>query len=129
MTGSAFADDAGFHRTRRERSGAEGEEEKTALGDTYKRPYRCRKNSPPKALPPKLDVVFELSELVRLDRLVPGHDHLPHELSTQRFSTSSGYEYRARRTWRNFPSYPAETRQRSAQRSQQEQRLAHSPAC
>ena len=37
-------------------------------------------DSPPEALPSELDIVLQLAELVRLDRLVPRHDHLADEL-------------------------------------------------
>ena len=35
---------------------------------------------PPEALPSELDIVLQLPKLVRLDGLVPGHDHLADEL-------------------------------------------------
>ena len=81
-TGSAFA---GVRRVRRpaakrpdsERRGTEG---KTPRTDAYKEPKAELKHSPPETLPPKLDVVLELPELVRLDRLVPRHHHLADEL-------------------------------------------------
>lgn len=44
---------------------------------------------PPESLPPELDVVLQLAELVRLDRLVPRHDHLAHELPAESFMSNS----------------------------------------
>ena len=44
---------------------------------------------PPESLPPELNVVLQLAELVRLDRLVPRHDHLAHELPAEAFMRNS----------------------------------------
>ena len=94
----------------------------TELGNERGGRTKTQRHLPPEALPSELDVVLQLAELVRLDRLVPRHDHLPHELpakpcSIRTCSDAQGMWVRGRRTWRNFPSCnPAVDRGRSAHR-------------
>ena len=59
------------HDTKRQASAYKKEDKRARDGE----------DSPPEALPSELDIVLQLAELVRLDRLVPRHDHLADELS------------------------------------------------
>ena len=94
----------------------------TELGNERGGSIKTQRHLPPEALPSELDVVLQLAELVRLDRLVPRHDHLPHELpakprSIRTCSNAQRMWVEGRRTWRNFPSCnPAVDRGRSAHR-------------
>ena len=110
---------------------------KASRRDAYKRPRRRRRtrrtsngHSPPEALPPELDVMLELPELVRLYRLVAGHHHLAHELPVRHCLSSLPPRKGGRRpgrTWRNFPSWSTDTPAVSTARSAT--RARRSPAC